>query len=166
MSTITINDQEFQRRMRQMVEALGPTHLSRVLHDIGQNLVEGTRTRIDRGVDWQDRPFAPNTPVTLKRKRGTQPLIDSGVFKNSRLFHHVAGSSLTVGASGIQAGVLQFGARKGQFGTGKTRRFLIPWGNIPARPYLPISDDGQSLVPAAHGQIVRSIEEYIEAAAQ
>jgi phage gpG-like protein len=37
---------------------------------------------------------------------------------------------------------MHFGARQGAFG--RTRRNgPIPWGNIPARPFLPISENGE-----------------------
>lgn len=166
MITVQIEDAELQRRLNAVLEALGPTHFARVLEDIGQDLEEGTRTRISSGLNWHRRRFAPNTEVTLSRKRGGKPLIDTGTFVSSRLFHYVSGSEVTIGASGVQAAVLQFGARKGQFGQGTTRRFAIPWGDIPPRPYLPLADDGKDLAPVARRDVLTTIEEYIESAGQ
>lgn len=166
MTTVTIDDRQIQRRLKHLEEALGPSHLPRVLGDIGEQIIERTRINVKAGHDWQGRPFAPNKESTLKRKRGAQPLIDSGVFLASRLFYHVGASSLTIGANGVQAAVLQFGASKGQFGTGKTRRFVIPWGTIPPRPYLPLTDDGTGLVSAAREEVLTIIEEYIDSAAK
>jgi phage gpG-like protein len=163
MITVKIEDAELQRRLNGLSESLGPSRFAQVLGDIGQNLVEGTKQRIASGQDWQGRAFAPNTEVTLSKKRGHRPLIDSGVWLSTRLYHHVSGTELTIGAGGVQAGVLQFGAAKGQFGTGKTRRFAIPWGTIPPRPYLPLTDDGRDLVPVARGEVLTTIEEYLEA---
>jgi phage gpG-like protein len=116
MITIKIDDQPLQQRLKHIEEALGPSHLYKVLDTIGQDLVEGTRTRIAAGHDWQDRPFAANRDVTLSRKRGSKPLIDIGNFLAHGFSHHVSASSVTIGASAAQAAVLQFGARKGQFG--------------------------------------------------
>lgn len=166
MIEIKTDNREFLRRANSLLEALGPADMANVLGDIGQNLSVGTRERIGRSRDWYDRPLAPNTAVTLSRKRGTRPLIDSGVWLASRLSHSVSGNTVTLTAGGVQAAVLHYGAGKGQFGSGVTRRFPIPWGTIPARPYMPIRDDGRSLVPAAQEDVITTIEEYINAAAR
>lgn len=162
MITVHIDDHEFRRRVKGLLESLDSTHLSRVLDRIGQNLIERTRSNIKAGHDWQDREFAENRPVTLSRKDRTDPLIASGIWLSTRLYHQVSGSVLTLGAGGEQAGVLHFGASKGQFGRGRTRNFPIPWGDIPARPYMPITDDGTDLAPAARREIFTSITEYLD----
>lgn len=163
MSEIKIDDHEFQRRMHSLIEALGDAHFHRVVGDIGQNLVERTKRNIERGRDWQNRKFAENRPVTLARKRGSKPLIDTGSFVANRIFYHVTGRSLILGAGGVQAATLHYGAKKGQFG--RTRRGApIPWGDIPARPYMPVTDDGTNLVPAAREEVLTSITEYLEQA--
>ena len=50
------------------------------------------------------------------------------------------GSDAIVGYNLIYATTHQFGAEKGAFGT-TSRGGPIPWGDIPARPFLGISDD-------------------------
>lgn len=162
MITITIDDAHFQRRTRQLLAALGP-ELPRALGDVGQNIIERTRANITAGRDWWGQALAPNSPVTIARKGGSRPLIATGTFVSTRLFHHVSGNVLTLGAGGVQAAVLHFGARKGQFG--RTRRGApIPWGDIPARPYMPVR--GNRLAPAAEAEIRTSLEEHIESAGQ
>lgn len=163
MITVNVDDHILQQRLKHIEEALGPSRFAQVLDDIGQNLIEQSKRGIETGQDWQVRAFASNTEVTLARKRGSKPLIDSGSFLATRLFHRVdGGTAVTIGARGVQAAVLQFGARKGEFGQGKTRRFAIPWGTIPPRPYLPLTDDGKDLVPAARAEVLTTIEEYLE----
>jgi len=50
--------------------------------------------------------------------------------------------------------VQQFGAKKGQFG--KTRRGApIPWGNIPARPFLGVSVSDRSDILAILAEHLR-----------
>ncbi len=53
----------------------------------------------------------------------------------------------------MQAAVLQFGAREGQFAATK-RGGKIPWGDIPAWRYLPITRDGQ-IDAAARSLIIK-----------
>lgn len=155
MIHLELDDRELRRALDALAARLGD--MSPALDRIGQRLVEGTRTGIEAGKDWAGRPFAPNSPTTLLKKRGDRPLIDSGIFKNVRLAHHVQGSrSVLVAAGGVQAATLQFGAKRGQFG--KTRRGApIPWGDIPARPYFP--DDKAAQEPA-----LATLTDYLKAA--
>ena len=152
MIKLELQDQALQQALAGVAARLG--NMAPALDRVGQRLVEGTRSGIEAGRDWAGRPFAPNSPTTLLRKRGTKPLIDSGMFKSVHLSHQVQGSSsVLVQAGGVQAAVLQFGAKRGQFGKTK-RNAPIPWGDIPARPYFP--DDA-----AAQGPALATVTEYL-----
>lgn len=160
MIDIKIDDTQLQRRLDEILA--GVTNLTPLLGDIGQSLIEHTRTNIAVGHDWQGRPFAPNTAVTLAKKRGNKPLINTGNFLAYRLDYHVSGASaVTIGSSAVQSAVLQFGARQGQFGRSK-RNGPLPWGRIPPRPYLPLNDAGTDLVPQAREEVNTIIEEYLD----
>ena len=50
---------------------------------------------------------------------------------------------MVVGSPSIYAGTHQFGAEKGAFGA-TSRGDPIPWGNIPARPFLGLSGDDET----------------------
>jgi len=149
------------REVRQALEDLRrrASDMKPAMHTIGQALMEGSRERILSGRDWTGQPFAPNSPTTLARKKGKKPLIDTKSFVSGRLHYEASADSVTVGSSAVQAAVLQFGAKKGAFGA--TRRGgKIPWGDIPARRYLPIREDGQ-LDDAARSLILESIRAYL-----
>jgi phage gpG-like protein len=157
MIRIEIDDRE----VRQALEDLRrrTSNMKPAMHTIGQALMEGSRERILSGRDWTGRPFAPNSPATLARKKGNKPLIDEKTFVTSRLFYEASADSVIVGASADQAAVLQFGAKKGAFGA--TRRGAkIPWGDIPARRYFPVTEDGQ-IDDAARSLILESIRAYL-----
>jgi len=157
MIRIDINDRE----VRQALEDLRrrSSDMAPVMKRIGQALMEGSRERILSGRDWTGQPFAPNSPTTLARKKGKKPLIDTKSFVSGRLHYEASADSVTVGSSAVQAAVLQFGAKKGAFGA--TRRGgKIPWGDIPARRYLPIREDGQ-LDDAARSLIIDAIRAYL-----
>ncbi|MCO1337222.1 phage virion morphogenesis protein, partial [Microbulbifer sp. OS29] len=69
----------------------------------------------------------------------------SGLLRNT-LRYQVQGTELLFGTDRPYGAVHQFGATQGQFG--KTKRGgPIPWGNIPARPWLGTSaeDDREIL---------------------
>lgn len=112
-----------------------------LLLDIGEALVNSTRDRFSaqRGPDGQTwktlsprylQTKSPN-PGKILQRRGD--LV-------RQIFPQVEGATLLVGTDRVYGAVHQFGALKGAFG--KTRRGApIPWGDIPARPFLGISDD-------------------------
>ncbi|MEW6427320.1 MAG: phage virion morphogenesis protein [Thermodesulfobacteriota bacterium] len=96
-------------------------------------------------------------------KRGATQLANKRVLvgESKRLgneIHYRAdGRSIVVGSSLIYSATQQFGARRGAFGRTK-RGAPIPWGDIPARPFLGVSDDDRR-------NILDIIEEHLEAAA-
>jgi len=157
MIRIDINDRE----VRQALEDLRrrASDMKPAMHTIGQALMEGSRERILSGRDWTGQPFAPNRPATLARKKGKKPLIDTKSFVSGRLHYEASADSVTVGSSAEQAAVLQFGAKKGAFGATK-RGSKIPWGDIPARRYLPIREDGQ-IDDAARSLIIDAIRAHL-----
>lgn len=112
-----------------------------LLLDIGEALVNSTRDRFSaqRGPDgqaWQTlspRYLATKSPNPGKILQRRGDLV-------RQIFPQVEGTTLLVGTDRVYGAVHQFGALKGAFG--KTRRGApIPWGDIPARPWLGVSDD-------------------------
>jgi phage gpG-like protein len=157
MIRIEVDDREVRQALEELRRRT--SNMKPAMHTIGQALMEGSRSRILSGRDWTGRPFAPNSPATLARKKGNKPLIDEKTFVTSRLFYEASADSVIVGASADQAAVLQFGAKKGAFGA--TRRGAkIPWGDIPARRYFPVTEDGQ-IDDAARSLILESIRAYL-----
>ncbi|MEQ3671482.1 MAG: phage virion morphogenesis protein [Pseudophaeobacter sp.] len=61
------------------------------------------------------------------------------------------------GSNAIQSAVMQFGAAKGAFGTASNGS-SIPWGNIPARPFIGISEEDET-------NLALELEEWLERAA-
>jgi phage gpG-like protein len=75
----------------------------------------------------------------------------------------VSDDKVAVGTSVVYAGTHQFGAKKGSFGIkavavkahrringsdvrAHTRRVSLPWGDIPARPFLMLQDEDKSAI--------------------
>lgn len=149
MITISIDSAAVQTALTRLQARLG--NLSPVLHDIGQALTERTREGIYAGKDWSGNAFAPNSAATLARKKGTRPLIAHGDLASNKLHYSASADSVTLGAAGVQSAVLQFGTRAGAFGRNK-RGGKMPWGDIPARPFMPI--EGENKLPAAAQELV------------
>ena len=61
----------------------------------------------------------------------------------------VSRNGVVIGSSLIYSGVMQSGAARGAFGRDRFGR-PIPWGTIPARPWLGISrEDGEAITEIA-----------------
>lgn len=112
--------------------------LSTLMNAIGDDLVKSTKDRMRRGETPEGLPFAPRSQSTLDiyARKGFSyglPLNRSGdMIKEINFF---AGKDFVeVGSNERQSAVMQYGAAKGSLGGGS------PWGDIPARPYIGISD--------------------------
>jgi len=99
-------------------------------------------------------PWASLSAVTLARREkagqaSTSILIATGTMKAS-ITSEATDRYVRVGTPVIQAAVMQFGAAQGAFGR-TSRGGRIPWGAIPARPYLGLSpaDETEILAIAA-----------------
>ena len=90
--------------------------------------------------------MASQSATTLARyeaqglKGKTRPLVKQG-FLRSLIFADADRSQARVGSNMEYSGVMQFGAARGAFGHSNGRP--VPWGNIPARPFLGLSDQDQ-----------------------
>jgi phage gpG-like protein len=87
---------------------------------------------------------------------GKKPLIGESKRLSSEIHYRAGAGSVEVGSSMEYAAVQQFGAGRGDFGSTK-RGAPIPWGDIPARPFLGLSETDKSAV-------LDILHEHIEAA--
>ena len=130
--------------LRRLQAAVGPAGLRPALLEIGEELTESTKQRFTAGQAPDGSPWAPNTATTLAKKRGSRPLIDSGILAGGIAYQLVDGG-VEIGSSRIYSGTQQFGAKKGQYGR-TARGAPIPWGDIPARPFLGVSDADEQTI--------------------
>jgi len=162
--SLKFNEDGFELRLKQLATQLDD--MAPVMQDLGEYLVQSTQDRMLRGEQPDGRPFAPRSATTLARyaakgfKFGAQPLNKSGEMRQ-QLHYQASSSGLSWGSNAIQAAVMQFGARKGAFGSYEGKGFgdttptiSIPWGDIPARPFLGISGGDRSA-------IVEELEEWL-----
>ncbi|NOT66397.1 MAG: phage virion morphogenesis protein [Methylotenera sp.] len=114
------------------------------LLSIGEDLVKSTKNRFNESRGPDGKAWAPNSPLTLIRKRGTKPLIDNGILRD-QISYAEEGNTLTIFSTLEYAATQQFGAKKGAFGRTK-RNAPIPWGDIPSRPFLGISFGDEQMI--------------------
>jgi len=118
--------------------------MSEPMSDIGELMLVSTQDRIATGVDVDGKPFVPRSPTTIARygKLGLKygaPLNQSGRMRKG-IAYNSGPDWMELGSNAIQAAVMQFGAAKGSFGNGS------PWGNIPARAFLGVSEEDRTKI--------------------
>lgn len=166
MYTLEFNDSE----LTSLLDGLGRglEDLSPLMQEIGEYMVRTTKQLFVEGTTPEGVPWAPKALSTIdaytkRRDRADpRPLFGpSGVLSSG--ISYVAGrDSVEWGSSRIYAAVMQFGADQGEFGAfmgkdklGRDHFHHIPWGDIPARPFLGVSDSDRE-------GILAIVAEYIE----
>ena len=159
---VSINDAELRPALEALQDAMG--NLDPALRQIGEYLVDSTRQRFQTESAPDGSPWAANSDVTLDnytnrfktsftktgkrskagRERRANKKVGTGESKQlqRQIFYNVRNGELEVGSPLIYAGTFHYGANKGQYGP------RTPWGDIPARPFLGISDEDEREVLA------------------
>jgi phage gpG-like protein len=155
-----------------------------VLKTIGETLVKSTKARFASSTAPDGTRWAANSQVTYLQSLGSiknhelkgrgnlklnaglinskgsyammgkKPLIGESRDLSRQIDWQVSGDTLFVGSSVEKyATTQQFGAKQGEFGLDK-RNHPLPWGDIPARPFLGVSDADSS-------EIVSIVSDYL-----
>lgn len=134
---------------------------SALMPRLGEYLQRSTQDRFKSqtspdGATWD--VLAPRT-LARKEKKKLNPgkvLTERGLLRKGIAWQLLNKSTVEVGSNLAYAAAHQFGMKQGYAGRGKykTRRgsFPIPWGDIPARPFLGLSDQDKRKIDA----IIRS----------
>lgn len=148
MIKVTLKDDEASAALGRLAASL--TDLSTPMEKIGNALSRSTKDRMLRGETPDGGAFAPRSPNTLRKyeRRKVSPRggpLDLTGSMIRGIFHHAGSDSVTVGSNAIQAAVMHFGADMGAFGANR-RGGPIPWGPIPARPFLGLSSEDRTAI--------------------
>ena len=105
----------------------------------------------------QSGSFKKNGKISAKGQRmamaGFQPLRDTGRLANS-ITSHATNNSVEVGSAGVKY------ARMHQFG-GTKAAFPKLWGDIPARPFMPIRNNRVDLPAVWQNEVIAIIQRRI-----
>jgi phage virion morphogenesis protein len=153
MIEIKVHDQDVLAAFNRLQAAnadLGPAWRA-----IGELLVESTKRRFETSTGPDGRRWAPNSPVTfvamLAQRKGAfnrrnsklsakgtglvmakKPLIGEAKALSTTITYRVAPDSVTIGSPMEYAAMQHFGGTKAMFPS--------LWGDIPARPFLGVSE--------------------------
>ena len=156
--TITLDDENLSRQLGDLIGAL--TNPGPALRSIGEELQRTTQDRFDPGQKKapDGTPWARNSPVTIARKGRDNPLYERGILQGSIRYQLSGARGVEVGTNLVYGAAHQFGMVKGY--AGRTRRGApIPWGDIPARPYLGASEeDGARIIEILRDYLARQAE--------
>ena len=156
MITLELNDAAVTGALDDLARQLAD--LTRPMQDIGDFLMTSTKARFGKGISPEGNAWAPKSETTKDayRRRGyrvdDRPLFGPSGSLSGRINYQANARSVRVGSPMIYAATMQFGAMRGAFGAamGRTRPSEkrlksqdyftpLPWGNIPARPFLGLS---------------------------
>lgn len=140
---LVLIDDELRHVLSQAVAKLDNT--APLMHDVSRALLSETLQNFTA----QGRPvWAGLSPVTLSRRGASAAILqDTGKLRQS-IGVDSDNDTASVGTNLVYATTQQFGATKGEFGTTK-KGTPIPWGDIPARSFIPITADGELQPEAA-----------------
>ncbi len=135
--TIKIDDKQIRAALGRLSRGIAELPMDSIATAVRNDILDRFKT----ATAPDGSPWAPLSPVTIarRRRRSDRPLLDTGVLRNSIQILELGRDSASVGTREKYAATHQFGAKKGQYGRTK-RGAPIPWGDVPARSFIGVSD--------------------------
>ena len=157
---VQLDDREVQAAFNRLIQA--GEDLTPAMRAIGDHMAGTTKDRFRDEKAPDGTPWAPLSEVTVKRKkRHADKILTERGYLGGSIAYRAGPDFVEVGSPFVYASTHQFGAAKGEFGGVRTslpgRSFFqpIPWGDIPARPFLGVSDEDRDAITGA-------IQDHIE----
>lgn len=131
-----IEDRRTAEALAQLIKRV--ENLRPVQDDLGEYFIESTKRRFKTktapdGSRWRD-----NSELTQELKGSNDPLIGESRRLSNEIHRRIDGTTVSWGSSLVYAGMQQHGGLKS----------VYPhlWGNIPARPFLGMSNEDEQVV--------------------
>lgn len=150
MIKVEINLNEIPEGLARLHAAM--SDMSPVMQEIGELLVTSTKDRFKAGTAPSGAKWAAKSPATIaaylarKERADTRPLFGPSGDLSSQIFSDAGSDRVEWGSNMIYAAMMHFGGSKSAY--------PHLWGDIPARPFLGISDDDETGIKA-------TIEEWL-----
>lgn len=138
--TLDINDHEVMQALQRL--AVYSQHLQPTLDAIGSTVANSILLNFREQHDPDGNPWQPLSEVTKEKRRqgsgsGLQILRDTGALAGS-ITHNASDYAVEIGTDLAYANMMQFGGTKAQF--------PHLWGDIPARPFIGLSEDDLTVI--------------------
>jgi phage gpG-like protein len=159
MIKVDLDTDAISAALARALNVLSDSGMRDVMSEIGEELLDTTIKRIENGGPGPDgTPWAPKAESTYRRYVASgegadrRTLIHMGYLSGHGLHYSFDSGFAELRVSALYGAVMQFGAAKGAFGpysgiskkTGRKYSGVAPWGNIPARPFVGISQQNES----------------------
>jgi phage virion morphogenesis protein len=132
MADIELDAHAVTLALRNLKQTIGD--ITPVLEEIGEELVYSTKQRFGSTTGPDGHRWEENSPVTLEHKRGNRPLTgETGSLRDEINKQLLDPDTLAIVSPMEYSAMQQFGGTKAEFPN--------LWGDIPARPFLGISDE-------------------------
>jgi phage virion morphogenesis protein len=139
MIEIHVDNQAVLAALQNLLNTTG--NLRPTLLEIGETLTESTKQRFGSKTGPDGQAWAGNSEITIERKGRDQPLTgETGKLMDEIHYNLIGPDTLILGSPMEYAAMQQFGGSKDEFAQ--------LWGDIPARPFLGISDADQDAILA------------------
>ena len=162
MAGATIQIEFDDSQVRAALDALTDAgrDLRPAMMEIGETLLNSARERFVDEEAPDGSAWAPLSEGTLRaKKRNRGRILTRDGYLGGTLAHRADSDSVEIGSPRIYAGTHQFGAERGAFGV-TSRGSPIPWGDIPARPFL--IDAAGRLAPDDERAIVDVVIDHLQ----
>jgi len=143
--TVELDDEALVRRLDELVDRMErPVGFYK---GVGEYLTEVAIPRnFAQEASPDGTPWASLRPMTVARReaKGQTPIriLRASGKMAGEINYETADDHVLVGSPAPQAAVMQLGAAQGAFGQ-SSRGGPIPWGDIPARPFLGLSPEDE-----------------------
>ena len=154
--TVEFDDSQVRAALDALTDA--GRDLRPAMMDIGEHLLNSARQRFADEEAPDGAAWAPLSEGTLKAKKRNRGKILTEEGHLRRLVAQADSNSVEIGSPFVYAGTHQFGTERGAFGV-TSRGSPIPWGDIPARPFL-VDAEGR-LAPDDERAILDIVIDYL-----
>ncbi len=134
MIEFEIDDHDILAALRRLQQKSG--NLRPALQQIGEKLKESTQKRFPSKTGPDGAAWIGNADSTIEHKGRDFALTDGGTLGNTIDYQLLGNDGVRIGSPMKYAAMMQFGGTKSEFPN--------LWGDIPARPFLGISEDDKT----------------------
>ena len=144
---IEYQDKQVRQGLRRLLHA--GTDMSPVMRKVAAHLEKSAKDSFSKQTAPEGAPWEKLKPSTIKQRQKSGHVPIKLLQQNAVLLGSIKSdfdkTSAVAGTNLKYARTHQFGAHKGAFGQTK-RGTPLPWGDIPARPFLGVSSSAEAQI--------------------